>query len=129
LPILSSLPLPKGQKIGLFVVFLTGIFAFAASIVSLYLRISLYKNAANPDFSTPHLFATDNKKTNSVIESSIAIVVGCVPAIWAFWCNYIIGSTIYTMIRSGFSSIGLSAKSWARPTENDSKLTGKAASN
>ncbi|KAK4220948.1 hypothetical protein QBC38DRAFT_524178 [Podospora fimiseda] len=124
LPTLASLRLPKGRKVGLFVVFLTGIFAFAASVVNFYLRILMYTKGQYPDFAIWNAGAICN-----VIESSIAIIVGCVPAAWAFWTNYVTSSAVYTRIRSGFSSLGVSAKTWPnRSTKNNSRVTQKAGS-
>ncbi|KAK3989378.1 hypothetical protein QBC44DRAFT_291240 [Cladorrhinum sp. PSN332] len=108
LPVLSQLRLPARQKIGLFVVFLSGTLAIAASAVSLYFKTFRFGVGATD--------MTSARMLGSVIDCSIAIIVGCVPATYAFWNNYIATSTIYSRIRQRVSSLNVSAKSWAHPT-------------
>lgn len=40
-----------------------------------------------------------------MIEVTIAIAVGCVPALRSFWSHHIVQLALYTQIRSAFSSI------------------------
>ncbi|KAK3998180.1 hypothetical protein QBC44DRAFT_313981 [Cladorrhinum sp. PSN332] len=119
LPVLSHLRLPLAQKVGLFLVFLTGIFAIAASAVNLYFRAALFTNAGKNIDATAASIC-------SVIEASITIIVGCVPATYAFWSNYVARSAIYNKIRFklGFNSSRgrASAKSRTRTTGNSISL-------
>ncbi|OTA52373.1 hypothetical protein K449DRAFT_403013 [Hypoxylon sp. EC38] len=79
LPIIAGLELPLPKKIGLAIVFLTGIFAIAASAISLYFKaMSL---AGHSTALAPTLFCT-------IIECSLAIMVGCAPALRSCWAKY-----------------------------------------
>ncbi|KAI0843639.1 hypothetical protein F5Y06DRAFT_291558 [Hypoxylon sp. FL0890] len=78
LPIIAGLRLPLHKKIGLAIIFLTGIFAIVASAISLWFKsMSL---AGNSTAFAPTLFCT-------IIECSLAIMVGCAPALIACWAK------------------------------------------
>jgi len=51
LPVLSQLRLPPGKKVGVMVIFLTGIFAIAASAVALYFKF-LSRQGASTDLTS-----------------------------------------------------------------------------
>ncbi|KAI1445751.1 hypothetical protein F5Y02DRAFT_100098 [Annulohypoxylon stygium] len=95
LPVIAGLNLPFHKKIGIAVVFLTGIFAIAASAISLYFKsLSL---AGHSTALVTTLFCT-------IIECSLAIIVGCAPAIRACWYLYK-KSALYERLRFSFSKI------------------------
>ncbi|KAI1099494.1 hypothetical protein F4804DRAFT_83139 [Jackrogersella minutella] len=79
LPIIASLSLPLRKKIGLAIIFLTGVLAIAASVVSLYFKLLSLTGHTTAFIAT--LFCT-------VIECSLAIMVGCTPAVRACWSKY-----------------------------------------
>ncbi|KAI8953720.1 hypothetical protein F4801DRAFT_106418 [Xylaria longipes] len=97
LPIVLNLHLSTGKKIGLFAVFTAGIFAIAASSVALYFKVETALGNPNSSFGTDSIIL-------SFVEASIAIIVGCVPAIRSFWINQLSTLTIYSKIRSLFST-------------------------
>ncbi|KAI1090079.1 hypothetical protein F5B19DRAFT_464583 [Rostrohypoxylon terebratum] len=98
LPAIAGLNLPFHKKIGIALVFLTGTFAIAASAISLY-----FKSLSLAGHSTAliiTLFCT-------IIECSLAIIVGCAPAIRTCWYAYACKkSASYERLRSSFSKIG-----------------------
>ncbi|KAI1329689.1 hypothetical protein F5Y16DRAFT_79189 [Xylariaceae sp. FL0255] len=76
LPVILRLKLLPHSKFGLFVVFLTGILAIVASAVSLrYKSLSLILPETSLAIS---MLAT-------VVECSIAVIVGCIPALRVMW--------------------------------------------
>ncbi|KAI0546093.1 hypothetical protein F4679DRAFT_438446 [Xylaria curta] len=97
LPIVLNLHMSTSKKIGLCVVFTAGIFAIAASTVALYFKIETALGNENSSFGTDSIIL-------SFVEASIAIIVGCVPAIRSFWTNQLTTLTIYSKIRSLFST-------------------------
>ncbi|KAI0435911.1 hypothetical protein F4803DRAFT_544022 [Xylaria telfairii] len=100
LPIISRLHLPWAKKIGLCIVFATGLLAVIASIVGVYFRIGTLSGlAANRQIS---IFLT-------VVESCITLTVGCVPAAYNVWGHIIIQTTAYKKIHSVVSKISVSS--------------------
>ncbi|TRX96844.1 hypothetical protein FHL15_002150 [Xylaria flabelliformis] len=97
LPIVLNLHMSTSKKIGLCVVFTAGIFAIAASSVALYFKIATALGNPNSSSGTDSIIL-------SFVEASIAIIVGCVPAIRSFWTNQLTTLTIYSKIRSLFST-------------------------
>ncbi|KAI4866585.1 hypothetical protein F4820DRAFT_416560 [Hypoxylon rubiginosum] len=98
LPIIAKLALPLHKKIGLAILFLTGIFAIVASVVSLY-----FKSMSLAGYSAalgPTLFCT-------IIECSLAIMVGCAPAVRSCWTKYERDHALYAKMQSMFSSFKL----------------------
>jgi hypothetical protein len=97
LPVVWNLKLSTSKKVGLCVVFAAGIFAIVASTVALYYKVETA--LGNP---------VSNLGTGSIIlsflEASTAIIVGCVPALRSFWINQLPNSTVYSKLRSLFSS-------------------------
>ncbi|KAI0870671.1 hypothetical protein GGS24DRAFT_504563 [Hypoxylon argillaceum] len=112
LSILSRLHLSTKKKIGLGLVFAVGIIAIAASAVAL-------------SFKVPSALGTaiSQQGTNSIIlsfvEASIAIIVGCVPAIRSFWLNQLPSLSIYSKIRSVFTTQGSTSAQSASKSLNE----------
>ncbi|KAK8001019.1 hypothetical protein PG991_013241 [Apiospora marii] len=96
LPIIAKLRLPLAKKIGVSLCFLSGIFAVAASTTALYFRV------------TSLSVSTTDMKTASMgvlVELTIAIMVGCVPAVHAFWTVVVANSIVYSRVASAFSQL------------------------
>ncbi|KAI1412339.1 hypothetical protein F5Y13DRAFT_199974 [Hypoxylon sp. FL1857] len=91
LPIIAGLTLPFHKKIGLAVVFSTGIFAIAASAISLY-----FKSISLAGHSTA--FAVTLVCT--IFECCLAIMVGCAPALRACWAKIERNNALYAKARS-----------------------------
>ncbi|KAI3317913.1 hypothetical protein HD806DRAFT_513629 [Xylariaceae sp. AK1471] len=124
LPIILKLNLPFGKRIGIVGVFLTGIFALAASATSLYFRW-----ASSSGLPVDYRAAT----TWTIIELSIAIMVGCVPAAYAAWVSYAVNSALFSRLSALVSllSVNRSVRSktsqeWSRsgPSAGDSNRDG-----
>ncbi|KAI1206115.1 uncharacterized protein F4807DRAFT_439888 [Annulohypoxylon truncatum] len=93
LPAIAGLNLPFHKKVGIAIIFLTGIFATSASAISLY-----YKSMSFTGHSTTlmvTLFCT-------IIECSLAIIVGCVPGVRACWSAYEM-SALHKKVKSMFA--------------------------
>ncbi|KXX75837.1 hypothetical protein MMYC01_206627 [Madurella mycetomatis] len=97
LPVIAKLQLPPHKRFGLMMVFLAGFFGIVASCVTLYFRgISLAGRGSSG--------AEVGQMLGQIVESSIAIMVGCVPALRSFWSNHIIHMPIYSRIQSAFTA-------------------------
>ncbi|KAI0481796.1 hypothetical protein F4859DRAFT_435861 [Xylaria cf. heliscus] len=117
LPIILRLNLPLGKRVGIIGVFLTGIFGLAASATSLYFRW-----ASHSGLQVDYRAAA----TWTVIELSIAIIVGCVPAAYAAWVAYAINTTIFSRISAIVSllSVNRSGQSKASQAASHSSPSG-----
>ncbi|KAK3319609.1 hypothetical protein B0T19DRAFT_269619 [Cercophora scortea] len=97
LPVIFGITLPRRKKIGLVVIFLVGILGVTAGAVALYFRaISL------AGFGTSS--TNVGEMLGPVIECSIAIMVGCVPAVSSFWRRHLTGWSLPTKLSSIFSA-------------------------
>ncbi|KAI1375703.1 hypothetical protein F4677DRAFT_114681 [Hypoxylon crocopeplum] len=97
-PVIGSLQLPLHKKIGLVVVFLTGLLAVAASATGLYFK-HLSLSGTSTDIKGAMIL--------TLIELSIAIIVGCVPAVSSFWTSIVLQSALYSRISTALSLISL----------------------
>ncbi|KAI0971689.1 hypothetical protein F4678DRAFT_472207 [Xylaria arbuscula] len=88
LPIVFHLHLSTNKKIG---------FAIVASTIELYYKLQVATGVAVPNLGTTSIIL-------SFLEASIAIIVGCVPALRSFWINQFSTSPIYSKLRSLFST-------------------------
>ncbi|KAI0884950.1 uncharacterized protein GGS22DRAFT_188228 [Annulohypoxylon maeteangense] len=93
LPVIARLSLPFYKKVGIAMVFLTGIIAIFASAISLYFKSMSLAGHSTTLVAT--LFCT-------IIECSLAIIVGCVPAVRACWSSYKM-SDLHSRIKVAFS--------------------------
>ncbi|KAF2177796.1 hypothetical protein K469DRAFT_696348 [Zopfia rhizophila CBS 207.26] len=84
-------------------VFATGILAIVASAIALYYRVQIWR-----DWDTWRIAPM---YTAAFFECFITIIVSCAPALYSFWSNYLVHSSLYNSFRSGFStkSTGLSS--------------------
>jgi hypothetical protein len=96
-----KMQLPLHKKVGLFVVFFTGILAIVASAASLHYKIKLYRESY--ESVTVSLICT-------VIECSIALIVGCTPGIYCFGSNFV-QSEFFSKLKSVFSQMSFSSQS------------------
>ncbi|KAI0118992.1 hypothetical protein F4814DRAFT_458418 [Daldinia grandis] len=88
LAIVTKLHLPLSRKIGLALVFMTGIFAMVAGCVSLYYQWRMARTGDPQDMTVAMLC--------TCIECSIAIIVMCAPALHSLWKVYISKSRLVT---------------------------------
>ncbi|RWA03966.1 hypothetical protein EKO27_g11140 [Xylaria grammica] len=76
LPVVFGLNLLIKSRIGLAILFLSGLFAIASSIISLYLKVMTLR-VATISLATP-ILAT-------ITECTVALIVGCVPSLRVLW--------------------------------------------
>ncbi|KAI1334213.1 hypothetical protein F5Y15DRAFT_402328 [Xylariaceae sp. FL0016] len=112
LPSIVRLRLPVGKKIGLFLAFLTGIFAVAASATGLYFKVLSLSGVATD---------LKNAMICTIIELSIAIMVSCVPALPAFWSTIVANSEFYSVLTSAFSRVTLTRSSQSKHSQGPSE--------
>ncbi|KAK7975790.1 hypothetical protein PG989_014253 [Apiospora arundinis] len=96
LSVVVKLHLPRGRKIGLALVFMTGIFAIIAGCVSLYYQWKMKKTSNSSDMTVAMLC--------TCLECAIAIIVGCAPALHTLWTAYIAKTRLISAIKSSRSS-------------------------
>ncbi|KAI1207434.1 uncharacterized protein F4807DRAFT_434567 [Annulohypoxylon truncatum] len=96
LPILAKLHLPLAKKLGLSVVFLVGALAIVTSAVALK-----YKWDSLSGEATDIMLAS----TLSVIENTVVIIVGCVPATNALWSKLAADTWLRSKIDTLFSQV------------------------
>ncbi|KAK6197108.1 hypothetical protein LQW54_010903 [Pestalotiopsis sp. IQ-011] len=93
LPIITRLQMPPARRFGLIAVFSTALLGVGASIVSVVVKIRLLK-------STDVGWLTAITSMASLIETNIAIIVGCMPSLPQFATHTIGGSSFFQSIRS-----------------------------
>ncbi|KAI2618906.1 hypothetical protein GGR54DRAFT_605012 [Hypoxylon sp. NC1633] len=107
-PVISSLQLPVHKKIGLVIVFLTGLLGVAASAVGVYFKY-LSLSGTSTDIKGAMVL--------TIIELSIAIIVGCVPAVSTFWTSIVLQSALYSRISTALSLISLTRSSRSKHSQ------------
>ncbi|KAI1775358.1 hypothetical protein F4818DRAFT_441455 [Hypoxylon cercidicola] len=107
-PVIGSLQLPMHKKIGLAIVFLTGLLAVVASAVGVYFKY-LSLSGTSTDIKGAMIL--------TIIELSIAIIVGCVPAASTFWTTIVVQSALYSRISTALSLISLTRSNRSRHTQ------------
>lgn len=119
LPVIAKLQLVNEKKIGLAVVFLAGLGAIVASAVSLNYKVKSLSGAAT-DIQLAMIL--------TILEYTVFIVAGCVPAIKAFWAGFIIQSSVYTKISSfvsqKFLNLGRTRKTTDHSRESIENING-----
>ncbi|KAF2992885.1 hypothetical protein E8E14_000146 [Neopestalotiopsis sp. 37M] len=93
LPIIARLQMPPAKRFGLIAVFSTALLGVGASIVSLVFKVQLLK-------STDVGWLTAITSMASLIETNIAIIVGCMPSLPQFATHTIGGSSFFKSLRS-----------------------------
>jgi uncharacterized membrane protein len=109
IPIILKLQLSMDKKIGLAVVFLFGLVAIAGTAVSMKFKI---------DSRSGHATDVQVAMILTLLETTIVIAAGCVPAVKAFWAGFIIGSGWYSRLTSLLSTSG---RNTSRGTERPTK--------
>ncbi|KAI1809207.1 hypothetical protein GGS20DRAFT_572956 [Poronia punctata] len=90
-PVIFKLNVARNKKVGLLLLFLTGIFTLITSAVTLYFKASsLAGSSVNIIGSV----------IGALLEAAIALVVSCLPAIRALWLSQVVPSTLYTSLMS-----------------------------
>ncbi|CAG8958657.1 hypothetical protein HYFRA_00011498 [Hymenoscyphus fraxineus] len=95
IPILIKLMMPMHKKVGLVIIFTSGVFALIASSISVY-----YKWESKDGLATNETAAM----VCTIVESCIATIVGCIPATYRFWAHVVLESSVYMRFASMFSS-------------------------
>ncbi|KAK8135354.1 hypothetical protein PG984_003294 [Apiospora sp. TS-2023a] len=102
LSVVVKLQLPRGRKIGLALVFMTGILNRKEGerkgkwCVSLYYQWKMKKTSNSSDMTVAMLC--------TCLECAIAIIVGCAPALHTLWTAYIAKTRLIYAIKSSCSS-------------------------
>ncbi|KAI1496920.1 hypothetical protein F5X99DRAFT_46645 [Biscogniauxia marginata] len=103
LPVLFKLRLLLHKKIGLILIFMTGVLASVASAVSLAFK---WRSLEYTSTSLAISMAL------TVVECSIALMVGCVPALRVFWSRVLANTTLQSRLRTmlPFKAINITEK-------------------
>ncbi|OTA76493.1 hypothetical protein M434DRAFT_38837 [Hypoxylon sp. CO27-5] len=115
LPIIARLKLPTRKKMGLGIVFLTGVVTIAASTVSANFKWKSLQGSS--DGAIGAMLCT-------IIECTTAIMVGCVPAMYSLWCQSIIISSVYSRLASAFSQRSMGISETSGVSRNESRQPG-----
>ncbi|KAI0868548.1 hypothetical protein GGS24DRAFT_207496 [Hypoxylon argillaceum] len=102
LPILFRLQIEKERRLQLIAIFSTALLGVAASIVSLVFKVRILS-------STDSAWLAGASSLSSLIETNIAIIVGCMPAFAHVANNKMTGSSFFRTLRSRL--LGKSGKS------------------
>ncbi|KAI1263937.1 hypothetical protein F5Y18DRAFT_91685 [Xylariaceae sp. FL1019] len=89
-----SLNLPRRRRIGLGLVFLTGVVGVVASALSFAFRLHLLLGGRT------NIGSIHTTQLLQFIECAIALIVGSVPAASGFWNRHIVSSALYLSIGS-----------------------------
>ncbi|KAK4182799.1 hypothetical protein QBC35DRAFT_509294 [Podospora australis] len=95
IPAIAGLKLPIRKKVGVAVALGAGMLGITASAVALYYRSVALANPGKPNLG---------EVLGPVIECSIAVTLGCVPAVSSFWRTRIAKSPAYCRLKSAWSS-------------------------
>ncbi|KAF4631711.1 hypothetical protein G7Y89_g6426 [Cudoniella acicularis] len=98
LPIIAKLHLPLGKRIGIAIVFLAGFLAIVASAVALSYKFRAFSGTASNILLAMIL---------TLVESTVVIGAGSVPALRAFWVGYIVETGLYSRLSLLVSQISL----------------------
>ncbi|KAK4203385.1 hypothetical protein QBC40DRAFT_274690 [Triangularia verruculosa] len=104
LPVILKLQMPPRKKLGVLVIFLTGLIAVVCSAVGLYYR---YQLSFTPDVN----WNEGAFIIMSIVECNVAIICSCMPALASFSRHVFKDSSFLISIRSAFSRYGSSAGS------------------
>ncbi|KAI1412117.1 hypothetical protein F5Y13DRAFT_200110 [Hypoxylon sp. FL1857] len=91
LPVIFRLNLPFNKKLGLAVVFMSGIFAIIASAAGVYFKFRALSG---------ELVDQEASGTMTIVECSITLVAGCAPATYTFWSSVVVNTSLYARSRS-----------------------------
>ncbi|KAK4168228.1 hypothetical protein QBC43DRAFT_116120 [Cladorrhinum sp. PSN259] len=122
LPAVAQLTLPRKKKLGLVLIFLSGLLGVTACAVAVYYRsVALdrfgQENANNVvEFLGP------------IVECSVALVVSSVPAMSSFWRRQISQSPLVSKAKSLFSSRSTSSQRTPIPKNGSLESSGYRAS-
>ncbi|RYP34521.1 hypothetical protein DL767_004233 [Monosporascus sp. MG133] len=117
LPFLLRLHLPKKRVLGLVSIFSTALLGVAASVVSLVFKIQILD-------STDSSWLAALTSVCSLIETNVAIIVGCMPAFASLATSTIGSSTFFKSLRSRL--LGYGGKSTRSKTISSGRTGGEA---
>ncbi|KAI4597400.1 hypothetical protein KJ359_004506 [Pestalotiopsis sp. 9143b] len=102
---IARLNLSARRKVGLGIVFCSGVFGVLASLLALLYKIHLYQGAQSDKggMLTTMLL--------QFVECAIALMVGCVPSARGYWVGHILPSRFYTSVAS-FGTRLLAPSTW-----------------
>ncbi|KAF2683814.1 hypothetical protein K458DRAFT_42700 [Lentithecium fluviatile CBS 122367] len=115
LPIILKLKMALHKKIGIALVFLTGTFAIAAGVVSLYFQSSQIRSTSSN---------ITNAMLTTVLECCIIIIVSCATALHLFWRNHLRKTSLFT--RFGFGSLASVTRSKRSRTDDTTPLSDRS---
>ncbi|KAK3984675.1 hypothetical protein QBC44DRAFT_209581, partial [Cladorrhinum sp. PSN332] len=98
LPAVAQLTLAPKKKLGLFLIFLSGLLGVTACAVAVYYRSVALSRFGQPDANHVAEFF------GPIVECSVALVVSSVPAMSSFWRRQIAQSPLVSKVQSLFSS-------------------------
>ncbi|KAI0003123.1 hypothetical protein F4779DRAFT_111381 [Xylariaceae sp. FL0662B] len=121
IPIIYRLHLPLRKKIGLAFLFVLGIVAISSGAVSLHFRRNSSQQTVE-DLTLVCIF--------TILDSSIGIILGCVPAIRAIWIKKYLELGFFTWVKSMVSSRSTTVMEQTQNRKNlhagDSQYTAKS---
>ncbi|KAI1346845.1 hypothetical protein F5Y01DRAFT_319329 [Xylaria sp. FL0043] len=114
LHVVWQLHLTAHKRLGLVVMFSSGILAIVASVIAVYYKWKAEKGSN---------VSLTNSMIGTLLENSIATIVGSIPSTYAFWQQMVLGTGLYTRLRSTlFSSRDSSVpRSQGNPFSNNIK--------
>ncbi|KUI68427.1 hypothetical protein VM1G_03693 [Cytospora mali] len=121
LPAILRLNMPHRKRLGLVAVFMFGLLGFCASGTNLYFLIMDW----SPDV-TPAINVGAELSQNT--EKAVAIIVGCIPSVYAFWRNQAVNMPIFSKLMNAFPGWKLrSTKPRGRPVYKSQQLEQQAS--
>ncbi|KAH8688013.1 hypothetical protein BGZ60DRAFT_363090 [Tricladium varicosporioides] len=96
IPVIIKLHLPLAKRIGIAIVFMTGLVAIVSTSVALSYKIRSFTGTGKDILVAMIL---------TIVESTVVISAGCVPALRAFWVGVIVESGLYSTISSLISHV------------------------
>jgi hypothetical protein len=113
IPVIASLHLPTRRKIGLALMFFSGIVAIATGAVSLHYRRSS---------SAQSIIDLTIVCLCTIADSGIAIMLGCVPALRGLWLKHGSQLSFVSKLQSKLSSSRTTATKSTKSTQSQSQL-------
>lgn len=115
-----TLNMSRRMKIGLGIVFLSGIFGVLASVLSLVYKVHLFRGGRSD------LGGILTAMLLQFVECTIALMVGCVPSVRGFWKGSIVPSRFYASLGAIGSRVHINPARWTSRSSKSSKRSGKS---
>ncbi|MCJ1265628.1 hypothetical protein MMC22_005508 [Lobaria immixta] len=113
MPVISQLQLSNKKKTGILAIFMVGLFALVASIVSLVYRVRLWQGI-DPTWNGSIVMIC------AIIEMGVTIVCSSTPALVMFWKSHIVNYVVplYSRLGDGYSKLTTRFKLVSRASSN-----------